>query len=111
MMMSPLSATSTTGTGSMFDSQPSLTQYSQPSSRSYATGSSATFHSRKRRCEQRPCVCMIALFNAIFGHDQSERSSSTSLFLAVSRRDMSKSLDFSKRGNFEGGYANFAQYK
>ena len=107
MMMSPLSATSTTGTGSMFDSQPSSAQYSQPSSaQSYATGSSTTFSIRGKGDANKG---LAYVGDCAFQRDFRARSIGADpevpplSFLTVSRRDMStRVLTFQNESNFEG---------
>ena len=106
MMLSPLSATSTTETGSGFESQPSSAQYSQPSSaQSYATGSSKQFSTHGKADTNKglayigDCAFQRAFHARSIGADPEVPSLS---FIAVSRRDMStRVLTLQNESNFE----------
>ena len=107
MMMSPLSSISTTGTGSLFDSQPSSAQYSQPSSaQSYATCSSKQL-SKHGKGDSSKGLAYVG--DCAFQRDFRARSIGADpevpplSFIAVSRRDMStRVLTFQNESNFEG---------
>ena len=107
MMMSPLSSISTTGTGSIFDSQPSSAQYSQPSSaQSYATCSSKQL-SKHGKGDSSKGLAYVG--DCAFQRDFRARSIGADpevpplSFIAVSRRDMStRVLTFQNESNFEG---------